>query len=290
MARLIRYLDDELYVQYGGLCIYGGTDCPEFRDDESEALHYTATLHLEAWDAEPSEPGSSWRPIEQLNFTAETGVIQIGVMDDSGPDFLVGPPLFEYGLTVHVNDPDVTRWLIRFWPVRDVFDPLVHMKPAELIGSTSPPEPLRVPVPVTTAGQWAAMRPDKFRRSEGSVRWVATPPGFLGGDPVSTALNPDHAPTFLIPSHPFEELDLRVKEAGGTYRMWRWERETAGGDPEDGNLLTGRIVHVRDPHGRRVLASGIVTMLGMDDGRYHVRDAEPHEAARVLCSEKTWPG
>ena len=71
--------------------------------------------------------------------------------------------------------------------------------------------------------------------------------------------------------------------------MWRWERETADGDPEDGNLLTGRVVHVRDPHGRRVLASGIVTLLGMEDGRYHVRDAEPHEAARVLCSEQTWP-
>ncbi len=57
MARLLRYLDDELYVQYGGLCLYGGPDYPEFRDDESEALHYTATLHLEAWDAEPADPG-----------------------------------------------------------------------------------------------------------------------------------------------------------------------------------------------------------------------------------------
>ncbi|WP_345560969.1 hypothetical protein [Nonomuraea rosea] len=70
--------------------------------------------------------------------------------------------------------------------------------------------------------------------------------------------------------------------------MWRWERESGG--PEDGSLLAGRIVHARDIHGRRVLTSGIVTMLGMDDGRYHVRDAEPHGAARVVCSEETWPG
>lgn len=127
-------------------------------------------------------------------------------------------------------------------------------------------EPRRTPVPVTTAGQWAAMRP-----------------GLL----VSDALNPDRARTFLIPR---EDLDLRVKRAGGTCRMWRWERETVDDNPEDGNLQTGRIVHVRDPHGRRILASGIVTLLGMDDGRHRVRDAEPHEAARVLCSEETWPG
>lgn len=116
-------------------------------DEESEAYHYTAPLRLEAWDAEPPDPGSSWRPIEQPNFTAETGLIQVGVLEGSGREFLIGPPLFEYGLTVHVHDL----------------------------------------------------------------------------------------------------------------------------------------------HCRRVLASGIVTMLGMEDGRYHVRDAEPHEAARVLCSEETWP-
>ncbi|MEV0997086.1 hypothetical protein [Nonomuraea sp. NPDC050202] len=51
-----------------------------------------------------------------------------------------------------------------------------------------------------------------------------------------------------------------------------------------------RTVHVRDVHGRRVLAPGIVTILGTEGGSYHVRDAEPHEAARVLCSEETWQG
>jgi hypothetical protein len=297
LARLLRHLDDEIHVHYGMLCFYGGTDCLEFRDEESEALHYTTPFRLEAWDAEPPDPGSSWRPIEQLNFTAETGAIEMGVLDGRGREFLIGPPLFEYGLTVHVDVPGDGRWLFRFWPIRDVFDPLVHMKPREPIGSASPLEPRRVPVPVTTAERWAAMRPDRFRHSGKSVRWEATPivaglyealnqPGLFGEDPLSGALNPDHAPTFLMPH---EKLDLRDKKTGGTYRMWRWEWEAADGDPKDGNLLTGRIVHVRDPHGRRVLASGIVTMLGMDDGRYLVRDAEPHEAARLLCSEETWP-
>jgi hypothetical protein len=65
LARLLRHLDDELYVQYGLLCFSTGTDYPE---------------------------------------------------------------------------------------IRDVFDPLVHMKPREPIGSAPPLEPRRAPVPVTTAG------------------------------------------------------------------------------------------------------------------------------------------
>ncbi|MEN3536470.1 hypothetical protein AAH991_15250 [Microbispora sp. ZYX-F-249] len=287
MARMIRHLDEELYVQYGGLCVYGGTDCPEFRDGESEALHYTATLRLEAWDAEPPAPGSSWRPVDQHTFTAVTGVIQMGVMDDSGRDFLIGPPFFEYGLTAHVNVPDVTRWLFRFWPIRDVFDPLVHMNPRAPIGSAPPQEPCRVPVPVTTAGQWAAMRPEMYRLPGSGTHLMAMLlPGLVDGDPVSSGLNPDDVGTFRIPH---EEHDLRDKGTGGTYRMWRWERETPDGDPEDGNLLIGRIVHLRDAHGRRVLASGIVTLLGRDGRCWLVRDAEPHEAARVVCSEATWP-
>ncbi|GAA2208459.1 hypothetical protein GCM10009850_039170 [Nonomuraea monospora] len=310
MARLLRHLEEELYVQ-GGLALYGGTDCPEFRDRESEADYYTAAIRLEAWDAEPPhsareagdaeppysgheagdaelphssreaadaeppDPGPGWRLVGRQEFTAETGVIQLGVTDDTGHDFLIGPPFFAYGVTAHVGDPDVTQWLFRFWPVRDAFDPTVHLRPRDA------GEPRQVPVPVTAAGQWATMRPGALRLRE----WT----GFFGHDagPIAGALNPDYASTFLIPD---DEVDLRGKRAGGTYRMWRWEWETADGRPHDGNLLTARVVHLRDPHGSRLLASGIVTVLGMEGTRYLVRDAEPHEAARVLCSEETWAG
>ncbi|YCK33482.1 hypothetical protein ACNF49_05095 [Actinomadura sp. ATCC 39365] len=298
VARMLRHLDEELYVQYGQLCLYGGTECPEFTDEESESYHANVTVHLEAWDDEPPEPGPDWRAIERTGgFTAVTGVVQVGVMDGTGADFLIGPPLFDYGLTVHVHAVEILRWLFRFWPIRDVFDPLVHMRPTQLDGAASPLEHRRVPVPVTTAGQWAAMRPDRFRPSQESVRWTATPQTFFDTDPVarmfrltqegpvSRALNPDHAPTF-----PYDEPHLLGRDPGDTYRMWRWERQTADGRPPDGNLLTGRIMHVRDVHNGRILASGIVTMLGSMDGHPHVRDAEPHEAARVLCSEQTWPG
>jgi hypothetical protein len=51
--------------------------------------------------------------------------------------------------------------------------------------------------------------------------------------------------------------------------------------------------HARDPRTRQIFASGIVTILRPEryNGRancYVVRDAEPPEAARVLCSEATW--
>jgi hypothetical protein len=130
----------------------------------------------------------------------------MGVMEDSGHEFLIGPPLFEYGLTVHVNDPDVTRWLFRFWPIRDVFDPLVHMKPTEPIGSAPPPEPRRVPVPVATAEQWAAMR--RLRR-----RWR---PGGGGSDRAGIAFQ--RAPDFRPPRWPDPDqpqqmhIDVRVED------------------------------------------------------------------------------
>ncbi|UBU13532.1 hypothetical protein [Nonomuraea gerenzanensis] len=279
MARLLRHLDDELYVQ-GGLCIEGAVGYPDLRDEESEDDYYPAAIRLEAWDSEPPAPGPEWRAVGRPSCTAETGVIRMGVTDDSGRDFLIGPPFFEYGVIAYVGEPDAGRWLIRFWPIRDVFDPLVHLKPRAPL-----PEPRRVPVPVTTAGQWAAMR----RGATTPLGWEAVLPGFFsdGTDPIAGALNPDHASTFRIPD---DEVDLRGRSAGGTYRMWRWEWETADGRPHDGNLLTGRVVHLRDHHGHRLLASGIVTMLGVEGRHYLVRDAEPHEAARVLCAEETWPG
>ncbi|AQZ67743.1 unnamed protein product [[Actinomadura] parvosata subsp. kistnae] len=287
MARLLRHLDEVLYAQYGRLCLYGATDCPEFSDEEEEMYHENVDVRLEAWDAEPPGLGPDWRPIGRRSFTAVTGVIEMGVLDDSGTPFLIGPPWFEYGLTVHVHAVNCLRWSLRFWPVRDVFDPLVHARPMGPVEAVS----RRVPVPVTTAGQWAAMRPDATGRSGSSQWWPAgrrLHP--FAESPLARALNPGRMPTFLLPSRPLhEELDLRDKEPGSTYRAWRWERRTADGRPEDGNLLAGRIVHVRDVPGGRVLASGIVTLLGEEeDGRHYVRDAEPHEAARVLCAEETW--
>ncbi|MEU8321298.1 hypothetical protein AB0C33_23360 [Nonomuraea sp. NPDC048881] len=74
-------------MQDNKLCLYGGTECPEFTDEESESHHAHVPVHLEAWDDEPPEPGPEWRPIERSGgFTALTGVVQVGVVDGSGRD------------------------------------------------------------------------------------------------------------------------------------------------------------------------------------------------------------
>ncbi|TKK81195.1 hypothetical protein FDA94_33545 [Herbidospora galbida] len=281
---LLRRLRTDLYVQYGLICLYGSNRL-EIRADEPD-YHLNATFHLEAWDAEPPPPEGCWTLVEEGNLTAETGVVQVGVFEDSGPDFLIGPPWFEYGLSVHLGDPDITQWLLRFWPLRDVFDPVVHARPRET-DALPPPEPRPANVPVTTAGQWAAMRPNRH------VDWPATQPEITSVydmirlqavpvDRVAVTLNPDRANTFHLGSDA-----LHSGSPGGSHRVWRWEWETADGVPEDGNLRVGRIVHARDTTARRVFVSGIVTVLA-GTGPYTVRDAQPHEAARVLCAEEVW--
>ncbi|MEV0971872.1 hypothetical protein [Microtetraspora glauca] len=78
--------------------------------------------------------------------------------------------------------------------------------------------------------------------------------------------------------------------------MWRWEDDFLGGESLDGGLKVDRQILAKDPITRQVFVSGIVTILRRDHERrgnggvswYAVRDAEPHEAARVLCAEATW--
>ncbi|WP_062441885.1 hypothetical protein [Herbidospora daliensis] len=287
----LRRLRTELYVQYGSICLYG-SDRLDIRTDEPD-YHLRATFDLEAWEDEPPPPEGSWTLVDDGRLTAETGVVQVGVFDDSGPDFLIGPPWFEYGLTVHLGDPDIDQWLIRFWPLRDVFDPVVHAKPRETT-ALPPPRPRRAEVPVTTAGQWAAMRPNRH------VEWPGVQPEIRSDlqsvyemirlqsapvDLVATALNPDRATTFQLGSDA-----IHSGEPGGSHRAWRWEWETADGVPEDGNMRVGRVVHAHDAAARRVFASGVVTVLASSGSDYTVRDAQPHEAARVLCAEQVWGG
>jgi hypothetical protein len=69
-----------------------------------------------------------------------------------------------------------------------------------------------------------------------------------------------------------------------------------GGELMDDGLTVDRRILARNPWTRQILVSGIVTVLRRDHDRrgcddtvwYVVRDAEPHEAARVLCAEATW--
>ncbi|GAB1816876.1 hypothetical protein [Herbidospora sp. RD11066] len=293
-ARLLRRLTDSVPVEYSAIHLDGTGDV-EIGHDEYDASFYDVDLRIEAWDGEPPGPGESWEVLRRLTFVADTGVIGVQLPEAAAREFVIGPPLFEYGLAAYADASNPTLWLLRVWPIRDAFDPLVHMRPREPGGLAPLPVPRPVTAPVTEAGWWAAMRPDKshgwgnadwpLARLEVPIESMFGPLAVFPCDPVSDALNPDHALTFQVP---LELGDLRDKEPGCTFRAWRWEPDTPDGRPEDGHLLTDRTVHVRDAVGRRVLVSGIVTALGESAGSVKVRDAEPHEAARVLCAEEVW--
>ncbi|MFG1824220.1 hypothetical protein ACGFIJ_17190 [Microbispora bryophytorum] len=63
-------------------------------------------------------------------------------------------------------------WLLRFWPIRDVFDPIMHAAPFSYIARgvlyysidlepeqlVQPPARREVPVPVSAAADWASLR------------------------------------------------------------------------------------------------------------------------------------
>ncbi|WP_061300113.1 hypothetical protein [Herbidospora cretacea] len=184
MARLLRRLDDEIYVEYNTFGLEG-TDLPELSSPTDEMYHFVAGLRLEAWDAEPEPADASWTPVDSTTFVAESGVVAvIAMMDNIGHDFLIGPPRFEYGLHTYLREPEPgdghgtgeceETWLLRFWPIRDVFDPIAHAAPYSYIARgvlyysidlepeqlAQPPARREVPVPVSAAADWASLRPD----------------------------------------------------------------------------------------------------------------------------------
>ncbi|MFI6294612.1 hypothetical protein ACIBEJ_23685 [Nonomuraea sp. NPDC050790] len=200
MAQLLRRIDDEVYVEYGTFGLEG-TDLESWRTPTPELYHFTAALRLEAWDAEPGPPDASWTPAVSETFVAESGVVSVvTMMEDRGHDFLIGPPHFEYGVAMYIREPRpgdghttdecAQTWLLRFWPIRDVFDPLRHAVPFTYITRgvlyysidlepeqlAQPPSEREVPVPVSAVGDWVSLRldPDGF---EGRLHQARTRAG-----------------------------------------------------------------------------------------------------------------
>ncbi|GLW07875.1 hypothetical protein Misp01_30050 [Microtetraspora sp. NBRC 13810] len=184
MAQLLRRLDDEVYIQYN---MFGldGTDLPEWSSPTDEIYHFVAAVRLESWDAEPGPADASWTPVSSTTFVAESGVVAIvAMMDGRGHDFLIGPPRFEYGVHMYLREPEPgdghatgecdETWLLRFWPIRDVFDPITHAAPFSYIARgvlyysidlepeqlVQPPARREVPVPVSAVADWASLRAD----------------------------------------------------------------------------------------------------------------------------------
>ncbi|WP_219509263.1 hypothetical protein [Nonomuraea ceibae] len=184
MAQLLRALDDEVYVEYDTFGL-DGTDLPSWGSPTDEMYHFIAGVRLESWDAEPEPADDSWTPVSSATFVAESGVVSIvTMMDGRGHDFLIGPPHFEYGVRMYLREPRPgdghgtgeceEAWLLRIWPIRDVFDPITHAAPFSYIARgvlyysidlepeqlVQPPARREAPVPVSAVADWASLRPD----------------------------------------------------------------------------------------------------------------------------------
>jgi hypothetical protein len=148
VARLIRGLDNTVLVEFGELAIF-------FERNDGDILLESpgdgdlAHIRLEAWDSPPPEPDTAWIPVENTTIEGGTGFVAVGsVAEDATERFVIGPPHFLYGLTAHsqpagelpetgseeeleqaYESREPERWLIRFWPIRDAFDPARHARP-----------------------------------------------------------------------------------------------------------------------------------------------------------------
>ncbi|WP_336208421.1 hypothetical protein [Nonomuraea sp. LPB2021202275-12-8] len=408
MARLIRGLDNTVLVEFGELAIFFE------RNDGDILLESTgdgdlAHIRLEAWDAPPPEPDTSWTLVENTTIEGGTGFVTVGsVAEDATERFVIGPPHFLYGLTAHTqpagelpesgpeeeleeayDSREPERWLIRFWPLKDAFDPARHarpdhvklpaadgrtLSPDEAEGEAARPSlldgveqrPLPVEVPVSDAADWPASRitpeqaaweerraqritpptspttdlttdfatvfmaaeglppdtpfdrfvaalrqrrlaevaerdgwPDWWRElaqrypdlgpqwlpiSHEAVHWPAErrhdlARALVARLRVSTILNPGGARTFTA------DIRTSTPRTGDTCRGWRWE---GPGAPDGESLTVDRHVVYEDVMSGTTLVTGIVTILWRDEEGYHVRDAEPVEAARLLCAEAAW--
>lgn len=165
MARLLRELEDEAWVEYGGFYLVDLSSEPLLKEDDPGAAgsgshdgqvggvefrcssdDINPRVRMQAWDGEPPLAPGEWEEVRTMTFTARTGRVQLAgvTAGPSGREFLIGPPHFVYGLRVHrtgaaeaarrraewngENDlpRGVVRYLLQFWPLRDVFDPVRH--------------------------------------------------------------------------------------------------------------------------------------------------------------------
>ncbi|MDF5754354.1 hypothetical protein [Spongiactinospora sp. TRM90649] len=202
MARLIRGLDDEVWIEFGGLGVFFegaaeaiGVDC----DGEDDLVQ----VRLEAWDGEPPAPGEPWEPVEDTTAEGGDGFVSVGsVAEEATQSLIIGPPHFLYGVTVHTitatepadltseetwENRQLSRWLMRFWPIRDVFDPVRHARP-DRAGAWPEPAAVAEP-PVSDAADWPQARTDP--RQEGLERWLARQGLTLADHLTGHGLDPD---------------------------------------------------------------------------------------------------
>ncbi|MDF5753622.1 hypothetical protein [Spongiactinospora sp. TRM90649] len=298
MARLVRELGTEVFAGERRFKFVVRDDLDEWQGrgrlepDEGAVLvhsagdHHYPAVRLEAWDAEPEPPDPSWQEVGSAMIESPTGIIRLPRgFEEPDALFLIGPPIFEYRVAAYTKDAHLLpaegrsvprgaeKWLLRFWPLRDAFDPRVHLRPPPYSpDGTSIGDP--GPAPVSQAAEWPAMRtPEWPVWSEDTEE-----------DRVAQELNPAKAQTTGSLADRF--TPALCAEPGTTVRVWQWD--DADHEGPLGAMAAHREILAHDVIERRVFVTAIVTVLRNVGDWYDLRPAEPVEAARLLYAERAW--
>ncbi|GIH69791.1 hypothetical protein [Sphaerimonospora thailandensis] len=294
MAEPLRKFKDSITVEYGSFELAdSGLDLQgEELDDECletigpgwirvrcHVNHGSANVWMEAWDAEPPVAQAPWAEAGKGAYLSGSGIV--GLHDTDGgrsTDRLVlGPSFFLYGVHAYLvppawradhefwEDPRTVNVLLRFWPIRDAFDPIPHARPDSWRGT--PPSDS---APYRPSTDWPLLRRPlagapgengRCGREENEDEAASAWAGDLWKEAerrvrsrIATELNPGGAPTFTIRR---EEFAAPWRAAPG---------------------LSGRAKGL----------SEVVTILDEEDGLLTVRDATAAEAARVIAADLTW--
>ncbi|MGW5684612.1 hypothetical protein [Nonomuraea sp. NPDC003754] len=149
MAHLLDTLDDEVPLTYGQFMLRGvsglqGVDTRVHMAELDRQIYLYASaehsrVRVEVWDGPPPPWEGHGKLVADARCVAETGVVAVTpyMFAGSGRSVLIGPAFFEYGLHLYAHNAER---LLRFWPIRDVFDPALHLRPDGLDGDAKPVE------------------------------------------------------------------------------------------------------------------------------------------------------
>ncbi|WP_431893244.1 hypothetical protein [Nonomuraea sp. bgisy101] len=164
MAHLLDTMDDEVPITYGQFMLRGvsglqGVDTRvHLAELDRQVYLYASAEHsrvrLEVWDAPPPPWEGHGKLVADARCVAETGVVAVTpyMSAASGRSVLIGPAFFEYGLHLYAHNAER---LLRFWPIRDVFDPALHLRPDGIDADAKPVETAEAR---SALGDWVSTR------------------------------------------------------------------------------------------------------------------------------------
>ncbi|MEV4840401.1 hypothetical protein AB0K05_38260 [Nonomuraea sp. NPDC049486] len=287
MAMTLRSFRDTVDTYHGGFQLddlYGVVEGPSLSDGvletaggwmrvESGVRHGRADVRLEIWDSDPPPAPAPWTAAGESAYLSAGGIVTMG--DDEGERSLgalvLGPPCFLYGVRAHRvpparggdgdfwEDPRQAHVLLRFWPLRDVFDPALHARPAGLREDAA-----ALPSGYVPSMDWPVLRER------------TAPPPRDGSGPDVTG---DPYPWRTLARH---RCRTRIRHdldpAGAPVSTVRRQDLAASRPPDPGTS-----------HRVTVAGRAIVTVLAADGDLLTVRDATRAESARVVAAERARP-